>query len=374
MVLTKESDFYKVLKEVVNSVSETKGFSTEIQSIIFLKEKGIILRFSDENNENNKNIKIFDKNIDFSTAVNSSVFIPFVIDKFENENEVKFTLTNGYVYIDDIKFKAVDIELDEITEDEKKPIINFSTEQFKKLEKDFKFSSENYYKDSSLTDTILFGINNGELYEVASGVCGYKLSKFDGTEDEVALQQLAGHSKILFALPHFYFNILKNINQNVSVTINNSLSAYVHILLKSENIEIRYKTTKLRTDLFEEHIKWFAQTISGIKISEIPEVIKIANILAKYNYQTAEDKEFFFKIKDKTLFIDAEDLKLKYDCNIEQNFRAGINSATAFSYIASQLSDDAIIAKNNAESERLFIKDKNSFYSIYDSSSDYYTD
>lgn len=371
MVLTKESDFYKVLKEVVNSVSETKGFDTEIQSIIFLKEEGILLKFSDENN---KNIKIHDKNVDFSATINSSVFVPFAIDKFENENEVKFTWLDNYVYINDIKFKTNDTELDKVPEDEEKPIINFSAEQFKNLEKDFKFSSENYYKDSSLTDTILFGINNGELYEVASGVCGYKLSKFDGTEDEVALQQLAGHSKILFAVPHFYFNILKNMNQNVSVTINNSLSAYVRVLLKSGNIEIRYKTTTLRIDLFEKHVKWFAQIISGIKISEIPEVIKIANILSKYNYQTVEDKEFFFKIRDKKLFIDVEDLNLKYDCNVEQNFRAGINSATAFSYIASQLSDNAIIAKNSAESERLFIKDKDSLYSIYDSSQDYYTD
>lgn len=357
MVFTKESDFYKVIKGLINEESKTGEINTEPLTITFISGEGIVLAFS------KYNIKISNKDVYFSGVVRSPLFLVFFASAVSEKEKAEIDVKNSSIYVNEFKFPIENTDEVIKVREERKYFAKFSPEQFAKLERDFKFSISNSFQDPTLTDVIQFGIKDGELFEIAPGCYGDKFGKFDALVDDVEIQQRLGHDKTIWTLPHSIYNIINSFGKSVEFYIDNRLR------LRTENVEFSLDTLRGKFGLFENRVKWFSEFNSGVKVSAFEKAKFVFKTLAEYNFKSAEDIEAFLSIDDNgNLVIDTIDgVKFKFETDEKKNFKIGINSTRAFYEIISQVSDDAIIGKLENVSDRIFIKDKNSLFSICDS-------
>lgn len=351
----KIADVLKNLKQEV----KTGGIELAISSISFFKGIGVKISFS------SSSIFIKDKDVDFTATVRDPFFATYLLAVYNNYGSFKIGHEDGLT-INGIQFDKSDTE-DYEDEASLDPIVSFSPEQFKKLEKDFEITVNNYFKKPALTDVIVFGIKDGSLYEICPGTMLYKLGNFDATVDSVSLEQLYGHTTCACTLPHIYYNFLKDVNEKVDVTIDYDHS---RIKLSAGDIIIEYHTYFLSTTLFNNQVKWLSQISNGISVKSFRDIIKFSKEISEVN----SDDDLEIEIKMKNTSADCSILEHDFyfdgfDNSENDDFEMKLGPNTSvLGYLSDKLSDKAIFSRVlGIDESRLFIKDGDTLYSMFDS-------
>ena len=354
IIFSKESEIYNFLKKVVKTEVKTAKILTTITNVDFLAQKGIKFKFT------GGYYFVKDETIENSFTVESELFCPLLLSEIEDNGKVEFEFNNGKITIGEFTFEATELETSKTENFENYSTIVFSSEQYKKIEKDFDYTISNFVKTPHTVDSIVIGINNGKVYEVNPGTYLYRLTNFDATIYSVEFEQHYGHRSECYIIPHYYYDLFKGSKNNITIKVFAD-----NVIIYSGNITLKYTPDAMRYELFVNQTKWLSEVSSSIIFKDIKEIVKIADKISRNNYANNEDLEFFVETKDGKAVITSQDVRVEIPFDKEISF--GCDSAV-LAFLKDKISDDGIIFIPNPDGNygnRIFIKDGNSLYSFY---------
>lgn len=298
MIFTKESKFVEVLKKI-NSKSITKNTSSDFNSLDFCSNG---CRINLENNSGIIGVKI--PNCDVDCRITNNLFTTIFLAEI-SKGDVEVKNDERFIYINNIKFPIENRLEDTILFKIDTPDISFSSEQFLKLEEDFKNTISNCYVSLKAADVIGFYLHDGSIKEVVPSVDIYKFAKLDAVVDTASLEHKFGHSTFIKLVPRKIYDFLKN-DGTVKVIIENS-----KIIFASENILIEYVNCEFGTSKAEKYDSFNLNTEETINSSifgnfkELSKLIELNSSEEKEDYVInvkATDTEISYIIDDVEIF------------------------------------------------------------------------
>ena len=352
MVITKSDDLFKILKNIQKE-SKTPKCSTVVRNVQFIKNKGIVFKFS----ENIRYLYYYNTDVDFTTAVSNFV-IEAILACFETADEVSINYTDiGGVSINgciNVESSNESVEFVDINNDLKFDLI-FTKEQFDKLENDFIYTIGNNFYNPKTTDTIGFAVNSGELYKLRAGINIYSISKFDATINNATMEQNYGHNNFISLMPRKVFDLVAGDTVYIKIQ-----DANENTIIKTNKMHIVYNIAKMNTGVFLERLKKFNSDSAdnGVKIPNALKNLKLNNFVKNYS-EESEDNSVVVNLADSTVslfnscnlnFQDAQQCDYKISTNLQ-----------AFSFLLDNISEDSCI-KEMEDGSCYYIKNNEVIY------------
>lgn len=347
MVITKGSVAAKIFKEILVS-SKTQKATTVPTSVTFVKNEGYYVKFD----SNISSIFINDKNVSETFTIEGCFVVSVICAGLDN-GDVTIDYKDSKAYINGVKFETSSNCDDDKEEDsEFTPHLTFTKEQLINLEKDFDISLGNFFKIPETTDTIVFGINEGSIYEYSmSGTC-WKLTKLtdkDAVINAVKIEQDYGHNTIAWTIPHKVFNFMK-ISENVEI----QLECDNRVCVRSEDFKLSFNSRVTRVNLFKKYLQYFSDSNSGdndVKEMHISDEAKkfISDITHNF-YEQEEDININMKFTKGTgLDINIDDNVISFK---DENVQKDVNFEVDIFVIA-------YLINNNPEDLKVIIREDN---------------
>ena len=200
MILNQElsSYFEKFLKETNNE--RTNG---SINCVQFIKNGGIRVKMP------NCCVTLNLPEVDITGAVEGPYIISALVSELKKGN-VEIKNNNGTIEFCNYYFAVSNSfnipSVNEVSGAD--PELQFTTEQWKKLEKDFYLTAGNYFISSKATDVIGFAMIEGTVKEIVPGGVR-KIANFDVLKDDVQLERNFGHTRRIYLLPKKVYDFVE---------------------------------------------------------------------------------------------------------------------------------------------------------------------
>lgn len=302
MIISKGSKIASVFQELIKP-SYTLKASTIVSYVNFIKEKGIYIKFD----ENIEGLFLKNEDVDFTAQV-TNYFVTILVSLLEKQ-DAEISFSDGKIYMGGFEFDTK--EVDDYDEPSfTQPHVKFSKEQWAKLERDFKATTSNAFKNPRIADVINFTVHQGALYKTMPSISHWEISKFDATIDEVGLSQAYGHTTKVFGLPHKVWDILKYFD-DVELLLSDS-----RITAKSDGISLRYQIYGSKFNAFLERLAERTEGEKLINVSLLRVVEPILKDSVKNAFEQEEDKNCYITIENNYLNFEVEEsarIKFKVD-------------------------------------------------------------
>lgn len=295
MKISKESEITKLL-EVVYKNDDVKNFYISLR-----KGVGLIAKIEDISG-GTTTVKITDSSVDYSFDFSSRMVAGIILNSIYNDTDIPFAqLTVDSLNLDDNITAATGA------------LISFSKEQFENLEKDFVFTSGNYYIHQKLFDVIIFIINEGKVYEYCPGVRLLKVSNLNATLDSATIEQTYGHSFVLYGVINkIIFDILKGkdrvdffLDGSYKFVSDNTVVEYTvsdfNISLEMAKQYVSNRNTEADKTIPFSVLK---NIYNKIHLEYIPDTEKISMYVEKEDGHTSINIENLYKIPADDISID----------------------------------------------------------------------
>lgn len=339
MILKKESKFVNLLKTLLEG-SKTKDFSTNISAIGFSSDGNIIVHC---NSVKDLEIKI-KSNSDFDASL-PKIAATFILASLENNDTVEITKNENKVKIGNFSVTTLDVGNVYYNDSGKGRNLFFTKEQFNSLEKDFKYSLCNCFVNPKMCDTIVFGVNEGSVYEVLPNPDLYCIKQVNGVVDTVYFEQNFGHSSFMFVLPKIVFDIIKN-EENINICLDSERN-----IIYSNEIKVGFNCVDFGCSAFINKLG-FRNFENGISFKPFFKVKDIISSINK-NYNSKND-EYYYIEEGKILLEES----VVSTIDLPENFLITINNIV-LEELLNILSEEAVLKISD---NIVIIKDNDNYY------------
>ena len=324
MILNQElsSYFEKFLKETNNERA-----NGGINCVQFIKNCGIRVKMP------NYCVTLNLPEVDITGTVEGPYIIPALVSELKKGN-VEIKNNNGtfefcnYCFASSISFNIPSIDLPDTAE------LQFTSEQWKKLEKDFYLTAGNYFISSKATDVIGFAMIEGTVKELVPGGVR-KIATFDALKDDVQLERNFGHTRKIYLLPKKVYDFVEG--DKISLKFNAG-SDSVCIYSNKVIVEYNFVDFGLKLlDLLDVGVVNTQISLGELKhcIPDIPQPENEEDMLVEISFH-----------EDNTA-VSIGNLNWKSDGRAETNFQKLSLNYQIIKYLISVLPESAVLYKTD---------------------------
>jgi len=293
------------LMKFLNTLTEeslTPNYDTVVSDLYFIEGKGLEFTFS----SNVRRILYKDSSVDFSCKINGENFVNLVANLLENSEDVEVSISDRTLLVNN-KYKFEASCLIDDTHFTLNEQIKFSKEQYDKLEKDYKYTTD-FCFNTKITQTIGIANKEGKIYKLIPAETAYRIQKLDALIEN-SISRDFGFSTNIWLIPKKIYDLTKGEDVRLSF-INDEL-----VGIENKNILVVYKT--------EFGTKWFSNRLEYFTLDESKKIMSFSlfknivdNIPFRTVFRDTEDKNVNISITNKVLTLTIEDFKYSID-NVE---------------------------------------------------------